>query len=188
MTVTMGSFAACDRTRDPDEQFAEIRQKVVDSLHQTLDNAKHGALFPTFLVEAIENEVWKHPRKLTHNTLSPMTLRDFVKRRYPNGLGTSFDVIEKLIAGNERAMLAWDKAVREEQDAQSAQLSDRGRAEREAEKQMRPLAVAILACPSDIATALSHALLDGGRRSSATMRAGCGRKQTELRGVVRKTS
>ncbi len=166
MTVTMGSFAACDRTRDPDEQFAEIRQKVVDSLHQTLDNAKHGALFPTFLVEAIENEVWKRQRKLTHDTLPAMPLAEFVKRGYPNGLGTSFDVIEKLIAGNERAMLAWDKAVREEQDAQSAQLSDRGRVEREAEKQMRPLAAAILACPSDIATALSHALLDSGRRQA----------------------
>ncbi len=166
MTVTMGSFAACDRTRDPDEQFAEIRQEVVDSLYHTLSSAKHAACFPSFIIEAVENEIWKHPRKLTHNTLSPMTLRDFVKRGYPNGLGTSFDVIEKLIAGNERAMLAWDKAVREEQDAQSAQLSDRGRAEREAEKQMRPLAAAILACPRDIATALSHALLDSGRRQA----------------------
>lgn len=166
MTVTMGSFTACDRTRDPAEQFAEIRQEVVDSLHRTLESAKHGALFPSFLIEAVENEVWKHPRKLTHNTLPAMALREFVKRGYPNGLGTSFDVIEKLIAGNEHAMLAWDKAVHEEQDAQSAQLSDRGRAEREAEKQMRPLAAAILACPGDIATALSHALLDGGRRQA----------------------
>jgi len=36
MTVIMGSFAAADRTRDPEEQFAEIRQTVVDSLYQTL--------------------------------------------------------------------------------------------------------------------------------------------------------
>ncbi len=114
MTVLMGSFAASDRTRDPDEQFAEIRQKVVDSLHQTLDNAKHGWLFPTFLIEAVENEVWKHPRKLTHNTLPAMPLAEFVKRSYPTGLGVTFEVIEKLIAGNERAMLAWDKAVRGE--------------------------------------------------------------------------
>ena len=114
MTVIRGSFAATDRTRDPEEQFAEIRQKVVDSLHQTLDNAKHGWLFPTFLIEAVENEVWKHPRKLTNNTLPAMPLAEFVKRSYPTGLGTNFDVIEKLIAGNERAMLAWDKAIRGE--------------------------------------------------------------------------
>ncbi len=43
-----------------------------------------------------------------------MPLAEFVKRSYPTGLGASFDVIEKLIAGNERAMLAWDKAVRGE--------------------------------------------------------------------------
>ncbi len=166
MTVIMGSFAAADRTRDPEEQFAEIRQTVVDSLYQTLSSAKHAACFPSFIIEAVENEIWKHPRRLTHNTLPAMTLRDFVKRGYPNGLGTSFDVIEKLIAGNERAVLAWDKAVRSEQDGQSAQLSDRGRAEREAEKQMQPLVAAILACPGDIATTLSHALLDGGRRQA----------------------
>ncbi len=35
-------------------------------------------------------------------------------RSYPTGLGVTFEVIEKLIAGNERAMLAWDKAVRGE--------------------------------------------------------------------------
>ncbi len=114
MTVIMGSFSACDRTRDPDEQFAEIRQKVVDSLHQTIDNAKHGWLFPTFLIEAVENEVWMHPRKLTHNMIPPMSLTEFIKRSYPTRLGVSFEIVEKLIAGNERAMLAWDKAVRGE--------------------------------------------------------------------------
>lgn len=141
MTATMGSFAATNRTRDPNEQFAEIRQEVVDSLYRTLDSAKHAALFPGFIIEAVENEVWKHPRKLTHNTLPAMTLREFVKRGYPNGLGTSFDVIEKLIAGNERAMLAWDKAVRGEKLAQSAPVSERGQVERE--RRLRPLAQAV---------------------------------------------
>ena len=111
MTVIQGSFAATDRTRNPEEQFAEIRQKVVDSLHQTLDSTKHGELFPTFLVEAVENEVWKHPRRLTHNTVPPMDVRDFVRKPYPVGLGTTVEIIEKLIAGNERAMLAWKRAL-----------------------------------------------------------------------------
>jgi hypothetical protein len=111
MTVFQGSFAATDRTRNPEEQFAEIRQKVVDSLHQTLDSTKHGELFPTFLVEAVENEVWKHPRRLTHNTVPPMDVRDFVRKPYPVGLGTTVEIIERLIAGNERAMLAWKRAL-----------------------------------------------------------------------------
>jgi len=111
MTVVQGSFAATDRTRDPEDQFAEIRQKVVDSLHQTLDSTKHGELFPTFLVEAVENEVWKHPRRLTHNTVPPMELHDFVRKPYPVGLGSTLEIIEKLIAGNERAMLAWKRAL-----------------------------------------------------------------------------
>lgn len=152
MTATMGSFTACDRTRDPQEQFAEIRQEVVDSLHQTLDSAKHGALFPGFLIEAVENEVWKHPRKLTHNTLPPMPLREFVKRGYPNGLGASFEVIEKLIAGNERAMLAWDKAVRGEHSAGSAAEAEKERAKRE--QRLRPLAQAVAGLGGDRVAAL----------------------------------
>ncbi len=54
-----------------------------------------------------------HPRKLTHNTIPAMPLAEFVKRSYPAGLGASFEIVEKLIAGNERAMLAWDKGHRQ---------------------------------------------------------------------------
>jgi hypothetical protein len=90
---------------------AEIRQSVVDSLYQTLDVAKHGWLFPTFLIEAVENEVWKHPRALTHNTVPPMGLADFIKRPYPVGLGTKPEIIARLIVGNEKAMMAWEAAT-----------------------------------------------------------------------------
>lgn len=152
MTTTMGSFTASDRTRDPEVQFAEIRQQVVDSLYRTLDSAKHGALFSSFLIEAVENEVWKHPRKLTHNTLPPMPLREFVKRGYPNGLGTSFELIEKLIASDGRAMLAWDKAVRGEYGAESAAETEKERAKRE--QRLRPLAQAVTGLGVDAVAAL----------------------------------
>lgn len=137
------SPAATDRVRDPEDQFAELRQglTVVDSLHGMLDSAKHGALFPTFLIEAVESEVWKHPRKLTHNTIPPMPLADFVKRSYPTGLGTGFEMIEKLIAGDERAMLAWDRAVRGECGAGSAAEAEKERAKRE--QRVRPIAQAL---------------------------------------------
>ena len=156
MTTSMGSFTACDRTRDPEVQFAGIRQEVVDSLYRTLDSAKHGALFPGFLIEAIENEVWKHPRRLTHNTLSPMPLAEFVKRSYPTGLGASFEMIEKLIAGDERAMLAWDKAVRGEQGTGSAAEAEKERAKRE--QRLRPLAAAIAGLGADTMAALLKVL------------------------------
>ena len=156
MTTSMGSFNASDRTRDPEIQFAEIRQTVVDSLHQTLDSAKHAALFPSFIVEAVENEIWKFPRKLTYNTLPPMSLREFVKCGYPNGLGTSFEVIEKLIAGNERAMLAWDKAVRGDCVTGSAAEAEKERAKRE--QRLRPLATAIAGLGADTMAALLKVL------------------------------
>lgn len=112
MTVVQGSFAAHDRTRDPQEQFAEMRQELVDSLHQTLSDAKHGWLFPTFLVKAIENKIWEHERKLINGSVPPMKLQEFVREKYPCGLGTSFEVVEKLIAGHPKAMLAWDQTTR----------------------------------------------------------------------------
>ena len=141
MTASMGSFNTSDRTRDPEVQFAEIRQTVVDSLHQTLDSAKHASLFPSFIVEAVENEIWKYPRKLTHNTIPPMPLREFVKLNYPKGLSTSFEMIEKLIAGNERAMAAWDWAVRDECGTGSAAETEKERAKRE--QRLRPLVASI---------------------------------------------
>ena len=163
MTTSMGSFNASDRTRDPEVQFAEIRQEVVDSLYRTLDSAKHGALFPTFLIEAVENEVWKHPRKLTHNTLPPMSLHEFVKRSYPTGLGASFDLVEKLIAGNERAMLVWDKAVRAEQGL----LTPSAEAEAARVQRLRPLAVAVANLDRNKVGAPLLALLESGQDQQA---------------------
>jgi hypothetical protein len=42
-----------------------------------------------------------------------MELPEFIATPYPSGLGTTVAIVEKLIAGNERVRLAWDRAIRE---------------------------------------------------------------------------
>jgi hypothetical protein len=42
--------------------------------------AKHGWLFPTFVIEAIENRLWAKPHRLSHNVVPAMTLAEFIKR------------------------------------------------------------------------------------------------------------
>lgn len=49
---------------------------------------------------------------------------------------------------------------------QERETEERAQAEREAEERMRPLASAILACPGDVAAALSHALFAYGQREA----------------------
>ncbi len=80
-----------------DEAFAALVLEAQVSLAQGVERAGLGRDPYRFMMGALAQ-----------------ALGDFVKRSYPTGLGASFEVIEKLIAGNERAMLAWDKAVRGE--------------------------------------------------------------------------
>jgi hypothetical protein len=102
------------RKGDQDEQLAVMRQGLADSLHRTISDAESCWMFPTILVAAISNEVWAHPRKLRYATVPPMPLLKFVTEPYPTGLGTTVDIIVKLISDNPEAQLAWDRAVRGE--------------------------------------------------------------------------
>jgi hypothetical protein len=110
--VRLGTFTAGDRFQNPDDQFARIRQDVVVGLHQSIDDAKNAWLFPRLLVEAMENEIWKYPRQMAYELAPPMPLLDFIRAPYPRGLGTTRDVVERLIADDEAAKLHWDRAVR----------------------------------------------------------------------------
>ncbi len=70
--------------------------------------------------------------------------------------------------GITRGKLAANKVKRDQKwKAQQEQETEaRARAERETEERMRPLAAAILACPGNVAAALSHALFDYGQREA----------------------
>jgi len=103
---------------------AKDRQLIVDDLHRAYDDAKHGALFPVFLIEAVENEIWRHPRKVGGNTIPAMPLAEFIHRSYPEGLETSVEMIERIIAGNEKAMLAWDVAWSGEPESALDEMRD----------------------------------------------------------------
>ena len=113
-------FRPDPRFNDADAQMAEHRQFLVDNLYRTLDEAKHSSAFPDILIEAIQNEVWAHPRQLSQKMVPPLPLAEFVTTPFPRGLGTTSETVRKLIAGNAAAELAWDRAVRGEHGRSNA--------------------------------------------------------------------
>jgi hypothetical protein len=98
----------------PEDPDAAARQRFVEQMHMLIQGQEGGWYFPTILKQALDREIWKHPRSWHGVPYPPMKLLDFVAAPYPEGLATSVGVIEKLIAGDEVAMLAWDKVVRGE--------------------------------------------------------------------------
>lgn len=102
-----------NRFTAPEEREAAARQEYVDTLQGILSSAEHVENFPAILMEGIEREMWWKPRRLGAGTLVPGTddVDAFLAAPYPKGLGTTRAVVEKLIAGNEAAMLAWERAI-----------------------------------------------------------------------------
>lgn len=95
---------------------AGARQAIVDQLRLILNSTKAVGSLPMWILLAVEGEIWKHPRQTPDGggIIPPIDLDQFVTSPYPYGLNTTFEVIEKFIAGNEAAMLAWDRARRGE--------------------------------------------------------------------------
>lgn len=106
----------------PGEDDARIRQDVVDSLHLAIRDAGRGLqTLPTFVEEAFEREVWKHPRKLDMGMVEAMPFHEFVTSPYPRGLDTTIPIIKALLAASpekgaaERAVILIDKAMHGDQ-------------------------------------------------------------------------
>jgi hypothetical protein len=108
---TKGTFRT-DPRRNNAEQELEIRQGVLESLHRSIDDASSAEMFPGLLIEAINNEIWAHPRQMAYRLAPPMPLAEFVTTPFPRGLGTTMETVRKLIAGNAQAELHWDRAIR----------------------------------------------------------------------------
>ena len=117
----MGTFRTDPQRNDAEQELAEIRQGVLESLHRSIDDAASAQMFPGLLIEAVTNEIWAHPRQMSHGPKAPpMPLEEFVTTRFPRGLGTTLETVRKLIAGNAKAELAWDRAIRGEHGRSNA--------------------------------------------------------------------
>jgi hypothetical protein len=106
------TFRTDPRRNNADQELAEIRQGVLEGLHRSIDDAQSSQMFPSLLVEAVANEIWAHPRQMAYTLAPVMPLDEFVVTPFPRGMGTTMETVRKLIAGNKKAELAWDRAVR----------------------------------------------------------------------------
>jgi hypothetical protein len=120
MMDTKGTFRTDPRRNDAEQELAEIRQGVLESLHRSIDDASSAEMFPGLLIEAINNEIWAHPRQMAYKLAPPMPLEEFVTTPFPRGLGTTMRTVRKLIAGNTQAELHWDRAIRGEHGRSNA--------------------------------------------------------------------
>jgi|WetSurMetagenome_2_1015567.scaffolds.fasta_scaffold00693_26 hypothetical protein len=91
---------------------AEARQLIVDDIKEAMDGLINVELFPMHLKKALAGNIWEHERKLHMSVVKPMSLHEFIYKRYPEGLGTNYDTIEKLISGDAEAMDAWQQATK----------------------------------------------------------------------------
>lgn len=91
-------------TASPDE----VRQEIVDSLYRTFKGFDGGfKMFPGFLVEAIEKRVWEAPRKLEMGIIPAISFKEFIYAAYPRGLGATYELVERFIAHDDRALALW---------------------------------------------------------------------------------
>jgi len=93
---------------------AQLRQDVANSAYTALTHGTDGLRnFPIFLAECFELRVWERERIFAGGTRQePVSFHDFIHKPYPVGLGSSFEVIEKLIAGDAGLVTAWTKATK----------------------------------------------------------------------------
>jgi hypothetical protein len=91
---------------------AEARQLIVDDIKEAMDGLINVELFPMHLKKALAGNIWEYERKLHMSVVKPMSLHEFIYKRYPEGLGTNYDTIEKLISGDAEAMDAWQQATK----------------------------------------------------------------------------
>lgn len=106
------TYGAFNRFTDPEEGLASARQEFVDRLNGIMSSAANAAHFPAVFVEAVKKEVWLHPRRLGPGDIIPqMSWKEFLATPYPNGLGTTEEVIKKLCRGDPAALGAFDEAT-----------------------------------------------------------------------------
>lgn len=100
---------------DPNRE-AKIRQDVCDSLARQVKNYFDGLeMTPIFVIEAIEKQIWKMERITAGGTrLEPIGLGEFIRSRYPVGLGSTPERIRQVIAHHPGAVAAWEEALASE--------------------------------------------------------------------------
>lgn len=110
--IGASSVLPFDRRETAEDRDARVRQDVVHSLREALENAGSGLRnVPVFLKEAFEHQVWRHERIFSGGTRQqPIGFHDFVHAPYPVGLGANYDVIRGFIQQDTQLLGMFDAA------------------------------------------------------------------------------
>lgn len=100
------------RAPETEVEKARDRQELVDDLHRILNGIADLKTFPETFRYALRDRIWAYPRTLAAGgKVEPMSFRDFVHKRYPEGLGADFATVERLISDEPEIKVLYDREI-----------------------------------------------------------------------------
>jgi hypothetical protein len=94
---------------DAPEEQAKTRQDILHSAYRAMEARDQGTTnTPILLKECLTKRIWEKPRVLSSgNTVEATSFREFVYGHYPMGLDSSYEKIERLLAGKLSLAEIW---------------------------------------------------------------------------------
>jgi hypothetical protein len=94
---------------DAPEEQAKTRQDILHSAYRAMEARDQGTTnTPILLKECLTKRIWEKPRVLSSgNTVEATSFREFVYGHYPMGLDSSYEKIERLLAGKPSLAEIW---------------------------------------------------------------------------------
>lgn len=107
-----------------DQSEAASRQSLVDTLKRLIEGESDLAMFPATLRVAMEERIWEKERIFVSGTvIPPTTFHAFIHAKYPDGIGGTYDLVEKLISDDVKAQALYTE-ITKRQPGRPAKAND----------------------------------------------------------------
>ena len=87
------------------------RGEEIHVLASFISTSKELERVPRAFVRVMESGAWQHWRNELGRDVQPADFKEFVETKYPSGLGTTLEILRKIITGNPRALDLYDAAM-----------------------------------------------------------------------------
>ena len=87
------------------------RGEEIHVLASFISTSKELERVPRAFVRVMESGAWQHWRNELGRDVQPADFKEFVETKYPSGLGTTLEILRKIITGNPRALDLFDQAL-----------------------------------------------------------------------------
>jgi hypothetical protein len=96
-----------------DDDDAAMNQKVVNDLHDNMRDMSCVEQFPSNIRWLLEQRTWERPRRFEKMAVyPPCSLHDLICKPYPEGIGVTFETVERLIKPHPEVFALWTEATK----------------------------------------------------------------------------